>query len=142
MGKQTKSNSKSNEDDEPIIPMKYQRKPEESMFAFKNLYCEYARFHMEPTNQIIHMIFIPLLIFSINGLFQTLKWSIILDMSKSFDIQFIQGDYSQAMDGPNRFYVDPMVWLWYSMCVVYIYAEPVVGFGTFIWGNVVYYVGN
>ena len=75
--------------DDWIVPKAYERKPSERVLSLKNMYINYARFHMEPTNQFIHICFIPCIIFSLNGMLQLLQMSIILDLSKGVDVQFI-----------------------------------------------------
>ena len=52
-----------------ITPLAYNGPKEgESIFTFKNFYIEYARFHRNETNKLIHFLFIPLIATTMTGL--------------------------------------------------------------------------
>ena len=52
-----------------VVPKKYMGAPKgENPFSFKNFYIEYSRFHKDDCNIWIHVVFIPQLLTTINGL--------------------------------------------------------------------------
>ena len=128
--------------DDSIVPKAYERKPSERVLSLKNMYINYARFHMEPTNLFIHICFIPCILFSLNGMLELLEMSIILDLSKGFDVKFILGANPQALAGPDKYYVDPNMIMWHVLCTVYLICDPVIGLGTYSWGMMVCFISN
>jgi uncharacterized membrane protein YGL010W len=109
-----------------IVPLFYRRLPSEPIFAFKNFYINYGRFHSEPTNQAIHLIFIPMIGFTLSGLVHFLEYSIIVD-SKDQTLLFMKGDNSNILAMPNKHYIDLMQIIITALCVTYMFVEPVFG---------------
>lgn len=109
-----------------IVPLFYRRLPSEPIFAFKNFYINYGRFHSEPTNQAIHLMFIPMIAFSLSGLVHFLEYSIIVD-SKDQTLLFMKGDNSHILAMPNKHYFDIMQIIITTLCVIYMFVEPVFG---------------
>jgi hypothetical protein len=54
--------------DNKIVPKEYVKDTSESSFSFKNFYINYARFHNNKMNILIHIIGIPMILFSLFGL--------------------------------------------------------------------------
>ena len=56
-----------------MTPKEYKLEAGEPIVTFNNFFTEYSRFHMDETNTIIHMLFIPVLVGTIMGIMQHCK---------------------------------------------------------------------
>ena len=54
-----------------VIPKVYKLGKNEREISLKHIYIEYIRFHLNPTNRLLHVFIIPLLLFSFVGIFDT-----------------------------------------------------------------------
>lgn len=52
----------------PTEPREYIPDPKEPRFTFKHFYIQYARFHSDESNILIHLVFVPIISFSVFGL--------------------------------------------------------------------------
>lgn len=125
-----------------IEPKKYELKPSDPRFTFKNFYIEYGRFHQHAHNVAIHLVGIPAIMFSVNGLLQSYNYSLILDLNDGVKCNLIQGDNTVHLSAPNTHYIDPVMVFWITLSLLYLYVEVVVGIATFIVGIFVYIPSN
>ena len=51
-----------------VVPQQYKAK--DKSFSFENFYIEYGRFHMDKTNTLIHIVFIPVILTTLMGIMQ------------------------------------------------------------------------
>lgn len=56
----------------------YSPDPNEPKFGFKYFYIQYARFHSDRTNILIHLIFVPIISFSVVALLELQNFSILI----------------------------------------------------------------
>ena len=109
-----------------IEPKAYAPSKGESIFTFKNLYCEYARFHKDDTNIWIHIFFIPILVFTILGM--GIYWESFhqtqIDYSSGYSIKI--GHFTMPTETENRV----VLWNQYSIIFVcsfiYMLADPII----------------
>jgi len=124
---QTKTKDKLDTSEDYVEPMAYTPAKGESIFTFKNLYCEYARFHKDDTNIWIHIFFIPILVFTILGM--GIYWDSFnqtqIDYSNGYSIKI--GHFDMPSENENRV----VFWNQYvfitACALIYLVADPIIG---------------
>lgn len=117
-----------------VLPIEYTRNSKEPVFSFKAFYINYARFHSDKTNVLIHLLFVPIISFTLLGVLEHYFWSIEIEPSKvnqfSFPMKMTHHEPFAPLydisDGKMRLDFNTT---WLSIvAAVYIYCEPIVGF--------------
>ena len=122
-----------------IVPKQYQGPQEgESIFSFKNFYIEYARFHRDETNKLIHIVFIPIIVATFMGWGYYQDWMNKCQIDYSFENFSIKiGRFEQPKYEEQRvvFFVHYLYWA--IVCSVYIICDPYIGLLTYSFGQFV-----
>jgi len=109
-----------------IEPKAYAPAKGESIFTFKNLYCEYARFHKDDTNIWIHIFFIPILVFTILGM--GIYWESIhqtqIDYSSGYSIKI--GHFTMPTETENRVVIWNQYSIIFACSFIYMLADPII----------------
>lgn len=122
----TKIKDKTENTEDYITPMAYKPAKGESIFTFKNLYCEYARFHQDETNIWIHIFFIPILVFSLLGM--GVYWNswnhTQIDYSNGYSIKI--GHFEMPTENENRFVLWNQYVFIFGVSIIYMLADPII----------------
>ena len=71
-----------------IIPKEFVPSDDDGKFTFRQFYMNYARFHSEKHNILIHLIFVPLIGLSQMGMFDYYNLSMLIDPAKLNQSEF------------------------------------------------------
>lgn len=114
------------------MPREYVLEYKDARFCFSNFYIEYARFHSDDANILIHLIFVPIILWSLNGmiLLSGTK-SVMLDLTDGFSLQYIANETVSALGPGKRYFIEPWILYQSIMGILYFYCEPVVGVFTY-----------
>ena len=119
-----------------VIPKEYKREAGSSTFTFANLYCEYARFHSDEVNTLIHLIFIPSILFSFLGMAPHFSILNILriDMSDpSGGASFQLGSFDAFPQTKDVFVFNIWSFIMVVNFVVYFYCDLLIGLVSATW---------
>ena len=100
-------------------------------FTFKDFYIQYARFHFNQTNNILHVIGIPLIACTIQTISSEVNWIDLLHLN-SLARHKMSNDY--VFENTRNEDYDPVVVFWVGLCSIYAYLDVTVGITCFVVG--------
>ena len=117
-----------------IKPQVYHKQEGVKTFSFKHFFIEYQRFHMDETNTAIHMIFIPIIVSSIFGLFLCCDWTHTLYLDLSKDTPSLKFLNTHPGKDSSIYELNLTIFIWSGISVIYIFCDVLLGICTYIFG--------
>lgn len=113
-----------------VTPKAYTLPEGGERLSFAHIYTEYSRFHSDEANIVIHCIFVPLIMFSMCGLFQHFQCMNILKLDFSGEaalptISF--GSFKPIRDNSDVFVINVIMLQWAVCGVVYLMVDIIAG---------------
>ena len=105
--------------------------PYKNGFTFKDFYIQYGRYHFDPTNNILHVIGIPLITCTLQTICSEVDWYKVLGISRLLR-QKSPEDF--AFENTRNDPYDPVVWFWVGLCSIYGYLDLRVGLSCLVVG--------
>ena len=129
------SSEKSSSNKVHIVPKEYKRKSSMSVFDFRNMYCEYARFHMDDVNIYIHLVFIPVIVLTLFGILPHFSITNILkiDMREPGMPHFEFGSFDMNHGVKDVYVINAFVIDMVVSGIFYIYSDILIGTLTIVW---------
>lgn len=117
-----------------VVPKEYVP-PAGNSFTFENFYCEYGRFHMDKTNTLIHIIFIPTIFFTAAAMLS------MCDSIKHIKLspELSMGNFT---DDKDCLKIDFLPLVIVGMSTFYFMCEPIIGSLTFLGELGLYMLAN
>ena len=112
-----------------IVPKEYKaREAGESIFSFRNFYIEYARFHRDEMNKLIHFMFIPVIGVTFQGIIFYNKYLMQTEFRWGDDgYSVMLGKFEQPEADEKRFVMWSNQWGWTIFGSIYFLIDPVIG---------------